>query len=150
MVEKLRLPFPLLSDPDRSRCIELFGAADHRDRRGIAHPALVLFDPQGNEVWRYVSRDFADRLPEDEVLEKVRELDLAPTEQEPPAPGKPEPGSGAMGVEEMIPYYRGARFAALAMGLRHGHLDQSIKDDSKAYVAEMDRFVEAVKSHLRG
>ena len=39
-------------------------------------------------------------------------------------------------------YLRGARFAAVAMGLPHGHHDESIKEDSKAYVAEMDRFFE--------
>ena len=36
------------------------------------------------------------------------------------------------------------RFAAQAMGLRHAHYAEEIKTDSKAYVAEMDRFTEAL------
>jgi hypothetical protein len=30
------------------------------------------------------------------------------------------------------------------MGLRHGHHAEEIKEDSKAYVAELDRFTEAL------
>ena len=41
-------------------------------------------------------------------------------------------------------YFRGARYAAQAMGLRHAHYAEEIKIDSKAYVAEMDRFTDAL------
>lgn len=145
MVEKLDLPFPLFSDPDRSLAIEPFGVADPLDERRISTPAMILLAPGGEEVWRFVSRDFADRLPEEEVLHHARTLDLGPVEQEPPAPGEPVPGARAMPLEGLPFYLRGARFAALAMGLRHGHHDESIKEDSKAYVAEMDRYMEAVQ-----
>ncbi len=145
MVEKLGLPFPMLSDPDRSRAIAPYGLADPKDRRDLAIPALVLVAPGGEEVWRFVSRDFADRLPEDDVVEIARAQQWEPTTQDPPEPGAAEPGPRAMPVEAMLPYFRGARFAALAMGLRHGHHHETIKDDSKAYVEEMDRFMEAVR-----
>lgn len=145
MVEKLGLPFPMLSDPDRSRAIAPYGLADPKDRRDLAIPALVLVAPGGEEVWRFVSRDFADRLPEDDVVEIARAQQWEPTTQDAPEPGSAEPGPRAMPVEAMLPYFRGARFAALAMGLRHGHHDVTIKDDSKAYVEEMDRFMEAVR-----
>lgn len=146
MIEKLSLPFPFLSDPDRSQAIEPLGVADPKDPREIARPALVLFAPGGVEHWRFVSRDFADRLPEDEVLDQVKALDLPPTSQPPPDPGHPGPGPKAMPFEGLRFYFRGARFAALAMGLRHGHHDSSVEDDSKAYVTEMDRYIEAVES----
>jgi hypothetical protein len=149
MVEKLGLPFPFLSDPDRSKAIGPYGLADPKDHRDLAVPALVLIAPGGEEVWRFVSRDYADRLPEDDVVEIARAQGWPPTTQDPPERGRPEPGPRAMPIEAMIPYFRGARFAALAMGLRHGHLDESVKDDSKAYVEEMDRFIEAVR-RLRG
>ncbi len=145
MIEKLTLPFPLLSDPDRSQAISPFGVADPDDERRLARPSLVLLAPGGDERWRFVSRDFADRLPEDEVLDQARALGLGAVEQEPPHPGTPEPGPRAMPLDGLPFYLRGARFAALAMGRRHGHLDESIKDDSKAYVAEMDRYIEAVQ-----
>lgn len=145
MVEKLSLPFPMLSDPDRSLAIEPFGVADPKDRRSLSRPAMVLIGPDRQEQWRFVSRDFADRLPEEDALEQARSLGLPAVTQDPPIPGNPTPGPRAMPYDQFLTYFRGARFAALAMGLRHGHLDESVKEDSKAYVAEMDRFIEAIK-----
>lgn len=147
MIEKLSLPFPMLSDPDRSKAIGPYDLADPKDAREIARPALVLIDPSGEEQWRFVSRDFADRLPEDEVLVHTRTLGLSPTVQPPLDVGPATPGPKAMPVEQLRPYYRGARFSALAMGLRHGHHDASIKDDSKGFVAQLDRFVENLENH---
>lgn len=146
MVEKLDLPFPLLSDPDRSLAITPLGVADRKDERNLARPAMILVDPAGEERFRFVSRDFADRLPEDDALAAVTALGLAPTSQPAPTPGVADPGPRAMPLDGLPYYLRGARFAALAMGLRHGHHDDSIKDDSKAYVAEMDRYWDAVQA----
>ena len=145
MVAKLRLPFPLLSDPDRSGTIRPLGVVDEKDERRIARPATVLVRPDGDEAWRYVSRDFADRLPEEQVVEQARSLGLPATTQDPPEVVDPQPGAKALTPPELLVYFRGARFAALAMGLRHGHLGDDVKDDSKAYVAEMDRFSEAMR-----
>ncbi len=144
MIEKLSLPFPMLSDPDRSKAIGPFRLSNPTDERNIAIPALVLLDREGSERWRFVSRDFADRLPEDDVIAAARELGLPPTSQGPPERGDPRPGPRAMPFEGMSFYFRGARFAAQVMGLRHAHLGESVKEDSKAYVAEMDRFNEAI------
>lgn len=146
MVEKLLLPFPLLSDPDRSRMIEPMGVADPKDAREIARPAMILIDPEGSERSRFVSRDYADRLPNDEVLERIRALNLPGTDQPTPDVGPSEPGASAMPFEGLFYYLRGARFAAQAMGLRHKELGEAIKEDSKAYVAEMDEMLEAVKA----
>lgn len=148
MVQKLRLPFPLLSDPGRSGMIEPLGVADPHDDRGIARPASILFRPDGEEAWRHVSRDFADRIPEDELVEQARALGLPEARQDPPETTEPEPGPKAMTVEQLPVYFRGARFAAMAMGLRHGHRGDEIKEDSKAYVAEMDRFSAALQERL--
>lgn len=148
MIDKLDLPFPLLSDPDRKEAIEPFGVTDPKDERNISRPAMILLTPDGEEAWRFVSRDFADRLPEDQVLSYAASIGLSPTRQDRPRPGDPDPGPKALSVEFLPGYFRGARFAALAMGLRHGHHDASIKEDSKAYVAEMDRYMEAVRDLL--
>ena len=64
MVEKLSLPFPYLSDPDRTRAITPFGVADPKDERLISRPAVVIVTPAGEEGFRFVSRDFADRMAE--------------------------------------------------------------------------------------
>lgn len=144
MIEKLSLPFPIMSDPDRSLIIEPAGVADPNDRRNISRPAMILFAPGGDEHWRYVSRDFADRLQNDVVLEQLEALELPPTTQSGPEIGTAVAGPTAMPFEGLVPYLKGARFAALTMGLRHKHLSDEIKEDSKAYVAEMDMMLEAI------
>jgi hypothetical protein len=144
MVAKLSQPFPFLSDPDRSLAIRPFGVADERDDRLIARPAVVVVTPSKEEAFRFVSRDFADRIPEVQVLESIQELNLPATSQELPQPGHPEPGVRSLSPSNLKIYFRGARFAAQAMGLRHAHYAEEIKTDSKAYVAEMDRFTEAL------
>jgi len=146
MVEKLSLPFPLLSDPDRSMMIDPMGIADANDARNLARPAMILVGTDGSEHWRFVSRDFADRLPNDEVLEQVTRLGLQSASQPSPDVGPVEAGERAMPFEGLFHYLRGARFAALAMGLRHKDLGEAIKEDSKAYVAEMDEMLEAVRA----
>jgi len=144
LVEKLSLPFSYLSDPDRFHAISPYGLSDEKDDRQIARPAIVVVTPDGEEAFRFVSRDFADRLPEDQVVTAVQQLALPPTTQEPPRIGPAEPGPRSLSIHDLRVYYRGARFAALVMGMRHGHHAEAIKADSKAYVAEMDRYTEAL------
>ncbi len=149
MVDKLDLPFPVLSDPDRSKAITPLDVRNEKDPRGLALPALILLDATGEEVWRFVSRDYADRMPETEVLEVIRSHGWDATTQDPPPVGPAAPGERAMPLEKLPTYLKGARFAALAMGLRHGHFDESIKDDSKAFVAEMDTYIEQTTALLK-
>ena len=141
MGEKLSIPFALLSDPDRSVAIGPYGVADPKDHREIATPTTVVIDPEGNEVWRRSSVDFADRPEEDEALEVVRDLGLPPILREPVNPLNPVPGPKAMPLNAMPAYYRGARFAAVAMGRRH----PVAKGDADTYVAQMDRYLDAVR-----
>jgi hypothetical protein len=145
MVEKLSLPFPYLSDPDRSQAIGPFGVADEKDQRNISRPALVMLTAEGKEVFRFESRDFADRMPEEDVLVAVQSFGFPATTQEAPEIGPAEAGPRTLSVRELQVYFRGARFAAQAMGLRHAHFAEEIKADSKAYVAEMDRYTAAIE-----
>ena len=145
MVEKLRLPFSFLSDPDRTAAIEPYGLSNPTDRRQIAIPAMVVVTSDGEEAYRFVSRDFADRLTEDELLGVLRDLDLPPAKQDPPEIGPAEAGPNAMPVRALAPYFRGARFAAAALGLRH----PTVKEDTDRYVSQMDRYGEALAG-LRG
>jgi hypothetical protein len=149
MVEKLDLPFPMLSDTDRTGAIDRYDVADPSDPRGLARPAVILLDDRGVERFRFVSRDFADRLPESDVLDAAQGLGLAAVTQDRPVPGVPVPGDRAMPLEQLLPYLRGARFAALAMGLRHRHVDPAIAEDSKAFVALMDDYVEVLRDRWR-
>ncbi len=65
MVQKLFLPFPILSDPD-ARVIHSYDVWNPTDG-GVAKPALFLVRPDGSVAFEYVGTDFADR-PEDEEL----------------------------------------------------------------------------------
>ena len=104
----------------------------------------MLVTPAREEAFRFVARDFADRPAEELVVEALKQLDLPPTKQQPPEKGTAEPGPRSLSPAQLKVYFRGARYAAQAMGLRHAHYAEEIKVDSKAYVAEMDRFTDAL------
>lgn len=142
MVEKLDLPFPLLSDPDGEEMLKSYDVFNAEERGGIAHPSVIVIRPDGSQVFKEVGRDFADRITEDELLDKVRSLDLPSTSGQSPTPGEPEPSDTAMPVRAMSPYFRGAKFAAIAMGRRF----PEAKEESKRYAAQMERYIEAVKT----
>ncbi len=141
MVEKLSLPFPYLSDPDREILIGPLGLRDERDPRNLARPAVVIIGPDGEEMWRWVSRDYADRIDEDEILAAARHLELDPIEAEPVHPGAPEPSLKAVNMDSLHVYFRGARFAVVALRRRH----DEIRDDGKAFIDEMDRFLAVLR-----
>ena len=145
MIEKLNLPFPLLSDPDRSGAITTYDLVDEEDRRDLAIPATVVIDADGNEVWRRVSRDYADRPVEDEALDVVRSFGLDSAAAQDVEPGKPEPGPRAMPFQEMRSYFRGAKFAARAMGNRF----PEAFDDSRVFSDQMDRYMEDTTTMYR-
>ena len=145
MIEKLRLPFPLLSDPDRELAIRPYGVVDEKDARNISLPAMVLVTPEGEEAWRFVSRDYADRYAEDGLLDVLVEADLQPAEAEPFDVGPARAGPRAMPSEQLYTYFRGARFAAIALARRH----PEIQDEVDHYVAQVDRYIEGAKRLFR-
>lgn len=144
MVEKLNLPFPMLSDPERHLSIEPFGLTNEEDPRGLAITATVLIGPDGDEVMRLVSRDYADRPLEDDVLDALRRMDLAPVDQPVPTRGNPEPGPRAMPFGELRTYFRGAKFGSKAMGMRTGAMDEA-----KLFGALMDHYMEDITTMYR-
>lgn len=70
MVDKLLLPFPLLSDPE-GRVIREYGVWTDADG-GIARPSIFAIRRDGAIGWRYVGRDFADRPTDDELFQSLR------------------------------------------------------------------------------
>jgi peroxiredoxin len=70
MVEKLLLPFPLLSDPD-GRVIKEWDVWNANDG-GIAKPSIFAIRSDGSIGWAYVGRDFADRPTDDELFNSLR------------------------------------------------------------------------------
>ncbi len=69
MIDKLLLPFDLLSDPEGEVVIKRFGLWDSSGR--ISKPALVLADQTGLIRYVYEGRDFADRPKDAVVLEAL-------------------------------------------------------------------------------
>ena len=65
MIDKLLLPFKILSDPDGELVIKSYGVWNERGR--IAIPAVVVVGRDGRIRYRYAGQDFADR-PGDEAI----------------------------------------------------------------------------------
>lgn len=146
VVEKLALPFPILSDPDRSEAITPLGFADENDPRQISRPGTVVVAPTGDVVFAVTGQDYADRPDEDVLLDALADLGLERTSQDPPTLGEAHPGERAMPFEGLTHYFRGAKFAVLAVRGRHRELGEDFRHDTKRYVQMLDRYIEAMGS----
>ncbi len=149
MVEKLRLPFPLLSDPDAA----VIAAWDVYDPVGgthgpIARPAIFVVGCDLSMPYEYVGRDFADRPPNAavfEALDAVRDGPSRYLERSVSGPGpRPleagNPADKPMPVGDIPPYFRGATFGVQAISLR---------TDDPAVKAECDRFRAIVGDYIK-
>ncbi len=138
MVEKLALPFPLLSDPDGTRAITPYGA--WHEGKDIARPAVVVTTPSGGTALHQVGEDFADRPDEDELVKTISELGLPSVRQAPPARGHPVPGENAVNPRSLRPYFSGAKMAVTALS---GRVDET-RRDAQRMIEEYDRFLDAL------
>ena len=143
MYERWPTPYVrYVSDPDAEilRSIDMF---DPEERGGIALPGLFVIDPDGNEVWAYRGRDFADRTHDDDLLAPLEALGLDAIEPPSGCPvieGVDVDQKGAFTPKLFGPYFSGNKFAAVAIGRRgagdevkslareHRHMSQSMLD----------------------
>lgn len=146
VMEKLALPYPLLSDEGKDEAVRPLGFDDEDDPRQISKPGVVIITPEGEVAYRFVGRDYADRPHEDEVLDALAELRLPATTQAQAEIGPIEPGEKAMPGEGLKYYFSGAKFATLALRRRHRELGSEFKDDTKAYIGMVERYIEALRS----
>jgi peroxiredoxin len=72
MVEKLLLPFPLLSDPE-AKVIHEWGVWNPNEG-GVAKPAIFMVRPDMSIAFEYVGTDFADRPADGELFTALREV----------------------------------------------------------------------------
>lgn len=70
MVDKLFLPFPLLSDPD-GVVIKVWGVWSDGEG-GIARPSIFAIRKDGSIGWHYVGQDYGDRPTDDELFDSLR------------------------------------------------------------------------------
>jgi len=112
----------MISDPGGATILEPLGLYDPDDRDGIALPGMVIIDPEGDEVYRYQGRDFADRTNDDDIFEALATLNVGPVD---PGPWTsdvevPEDLRGYFRPKDLGAYFRGNMFGAIAIG---GRLD---------------------------
>ena len=112
----------LVADPGGERVLQPLGLYDPEERGGIALPAMLVYDPDGNEVYRYQGRDFADRTTDDDVYAALEALDLPAADPGPwvPTATVPDDLGRFFRPEDYGAYFRGNRFGAAAIG---GRLD---------------------------
>lgn len=107
-------------------------------------PALLVFGPADGEVYRYRSRDFADRPTDDDLIDAVRSLDLDPVQVQPVAvPSASDEHEGAFRTDAFGPFFRGIRSATAGLAGRMT-LD-SDRSEAAAMSAMASSFLDAWK-----
>ena len=115
VMDKLAIPFPILSDSERDKAIIPLGFEDEGDPRHISRSGVAIISSAGEIVHRFVGRDYADRPVEDELLAVLETLNLEPVTQELVEPGEIGHGEEAFPAEGLKYYFSGAKFANLAL-----------------------------------
>ena len=160
MVEKLDLPFPLLSDP-RGELIKRCGLWN--DEEGVSEPAIVALDKSGTVQYLYSGgTDFADRPQEESllyILDKVGndgeygggEPDIRISAEE--AENETvRPDKSAMTLEQLQPYYRGVYFATVSMNKKladEGLQGESIAKRVNDYQGLVTEYNAAIKKTVK-
>jgi hypothetical protein len=156
MVGKLRLPFPLLSDPEGelARRCGLWNAEE-----GVAVPSIVVVDRSGEVRYLYSGSDFADRPGDEPVFAALKGL-RGGIER---VTGGPEfrvtaararetsvrPDRPPLTLEQLMPYYRGIHFTTVALKKRFGGWGRSGRKaygEADRYQAMARRYNEALKA----
>lgn len=142
MSRKLKLPFPLLSDPrgDLAKRCGLWN-----EKEGVAVPAIVVVDRSGEIRYLYAGSDFADRPGDEEIFAALDDLEdtdkhglsgpeievSASEAQDSVRPNKPP-----MTLEQLMVYYRAVYFMSVALKKRFGRWGRSGRDAFE----EVDRY----------
>lgn len=152
MVGKLKLPFPLLSDPE-GELARLLGLWDAD--WGVAVPSVLVIDQSGEVRYLYSGSDSADRPPDDEVYaalerleSKIERLTGGPELEVGGAQARESsvrPDRRALELEELTPYYRGALFTTEVLKERFGGLGRS----GKKALGEIDAYQHTVQSYMK-
>jgi hypothetical protein len=160
MVEKLDLPFPLLSDP-RGEFIKRLGLWN--DEEGVSEPAIVALDKAGTVQYLYSGgTDFADRPQEESLLyildrvgsdgeyaggEPDIQISVEEAEKETVRPDRP-----TLALEQLQPYYRGVYFATVSMNKKladEGLQGESIAKRVNDYQGLVTEYNAAIKETVK-
>ena len=125
-----------VSDPGGETYLRPLGLFDPEDRGGIALPGMLIFSADGEEVYRYESRDFADRTKDDELIAALTALGLDSVDPTPWSANVEVPNDlrSYFLPDDLPAYFRGNLFASVAIGRR-------IVDDECRAVAKEHRIM---------
>jgi hypothetical protein len=161
MVDKLDLPFHLLSDP-RGELIKHCGLWNEEE--GVSEPAIVALEKSGTVQYLYSGgTDFADRPQEESLLyildrvgaesdeehggdEPEIRISAEEAENETVRPDKP-----VMALEQLKPYYRGVYFATVSMNKKlvdEGLQGERIAKRVNGYQALVSEYNEAIQETI--
>ncbi|PLS83793.1 MAG: hypothetical protein CYG60_21305 [Actinobacteria bacterium] len=158
MVEKLDLPFPLLSDAkgELSKLYDLWSA-----REGVAVPAILVIDRSGAVRYVYKGSDFADRSGDDPILETLDGMageEASSAEKDAPAEvslsadeaeaSTVRPERPPMSLEQLVPYYRGVYFTTVALKKRFAGMEPGGRqafDEVDRYQGMTSGYMEAIR-----
>jgi hypothetical protein len=159
MVEKLLLPFPLLSDP-RGELIRRFGLWDEEE--GVAVPSIIVVDRSAEIRYLYRGSDFADRPGDEEVfaaldgldgsIERITggpEIQVAATEAR---KGSVRPDKRTITLEQLLPYYRGVFFTTVALKKRFdgwGRSGREAFEEVNRYQTMVRRYRKALEETVK-
>lgn len=142
MNETWHLPFRWVSDPGGERFAQPLDAWNPDEHGGVFHPLVLLLAPDGTELVRRRSRDFADRQDDTDVLDALGGLGLparpVPTGWRPDGV-EPQQTDAAFQPRLFTPYYLGVQFSSRALKGR-------MRDEQDA--AEADQTLQMAASFL--
>lgn len=73
--EESLLKFPIYRDPDAKLAVQFNIPSGYEFHNQVVHyPALILLDPSGKEVFRYIGKNNRDRFSFEQLTSKIREL----------------------------------------------------------------------------
>jgi len=147
LAKRWHLPFRIASDPGGERFLKPLDLWNADERDGLAVPALLVISPQGEETFRVRSRDFADRVNDEDAIGSLEKHGYPPLDPPPPAwqsQVEPEIDRGAYKPEFFGPYFRGNRFGAVALSLRVK--DPAALEEIKAHSEMSSSFLAAWKA----
>jgi hypothetical protein len=151
MVRRWHLSFAIESDPGGERVLRPLDLWDAVDPRQIGIPAVIVLAPDGREVWRHRSRDFADRPDDADVMRVLESLALPPIDPAPAAwqPSvEPEEHPGAFRTDAFGHYHRGVMFAMTALAGRMR--DPADRAEIEALATQASSFLNAWKQVREG
>ncbi len=147
LAERWHLPFRIASDPGGERFLKPLDLWNADEREGIGVPALLVVSPEGDEVFRVRSRDFADRVNDEDALVLLEKQGYSPLDPPPPAwqsQVEPEIDRRAFKPEFYGPYFRGNQYGGVALSLRVK--DPSALEEIKAHSEMSQSFLAAWKA----